>query len=84
LYQSVSDVRQKSFFVPLDRLANAVISRRPLLALWKAGHQPVQLILDFRPIPIGHRLPLLPHIEKCLTAIYLSSPACGSSHRFFG
>ena len=55
LNQSVSDVRQKSLFVRLDRLANAVIWRRPFLALWKAGHQPVQLIFDFFPIPIGHR-----------------------------
>ncbi|OCK58189.1 hypothetical protein LMTR3_35770 [Bradyrhizobium sp. LMTR 3] len=63
LDQSVSYVRQKRLFVRLDRLANALSVRRPLFALWKAGHQPIQLILDFCPIPIGHRLPL-PRIDN--------------------
>ena len=56
----------------LDRLANAVIWRRPFLALWKAGHEPIQLIFDFFPIPIGHRCLCA---VSCLTADYLSSTA---------
>jgi hypothetical protein len=38
LNQSVSDVRQESLFVRLDRLANAVIWRRAFLAVRRAGH----------------------------------------------
>ena len=48
-------MRQKNFFIRLDRLADAVIWRGPFLALWKAGNERVQLIFDFFPIPIGHR-----------------------------
>jgi hypothetical protein len=55
LNQSVSDVRQKNPFVRVDRLGNAVIWRRQLLALGTlGGHEPGQFVFDFFPIPIGH------------------------------
>jgi hypothetical protein len=58
LNQSFSDVRQKRLLVGSDRLADVVITQRFLIAFWKAGHEPIQLIFDFCPIPIVHRLPL--------------------------
>jgi hypothetical protein len=70
LNQRCSNVRQKRLLVGSDRLAGVVISQRFLIAFWAAGHEPIQFIFDFCPIPIVHRC-LCPAVP--MPAVYLNS-----------
>ena len=70
LNQGVSDMRQKRLLVDSDCLTIVVISRHLLVAFLKARHERIQLIFDFYPVPIAHRL--RPQIQ-CRKAVYLKS-----------